>query len=77
MRFDLPAYAISVRQPWAWAIVHAGKPGENRAKRAITLGGMDQHCQLAIHASTGMTRDEYDGARAFRRRRNAFFSRSS
>lgn len=64
-RFDLPAYAISVRQPWAWAIIHAGKPVENRVKRAITLGGMDRHRHLAIHAAAGMTRDEYEDARGF------------
>lgn len=64
-RFDLPAYAISVRQPWAWAIIYGGKTVENRVKRAITLGGMDKQRYLAIYASTGMTRDEYEGARDF------------
>lgn len=60
-----PAFAISVRQPWAWAIIHAGKDIENRVKRAITMGGMDQHKRLAIHAASGMTRDEYESARQF------------
>lgn len=27
---DLPNKALSIRQPWAWAIVHAGKDIENR-----------------------------------------------
>lgn len=62
---QLPKFAISVRQPWAWAIIHAGKNVENRLKRAITLGGMDKHPELAIHAATGMTREEYEGAREF------------
>lgn len=64
---DLPDFAISVRQPWAWAIVHGGKDVENRVKRAITLGGMDRHKRFAVHASTGMTRDEYEDARDFMR----------
>jgi len=61
----IPPFAISVRQPWAWAIIHAGKDVENRVKRAITLGRMDRHPELAIHAATGMTRDEYESARDF------------
>jgi hypothetical protein len=32
---DLPRLAISVRQPWAWAIIHGGKPLENRTAGAI------------------------------------------
>ena len=35
-----PSVALSVRQPWAWAIIHGGKDVENRTKYAITLGGM-------------------------------------
>lgn len=27
---ELPAVALSIRQPWAWAILHAGKDVENR-----------------------------------------------
>ena len=61
----LPEFAISVRQPWAWAIIHGGKDVENRVKRAITMGGMDRHKRIAIHASSGMTRDEYEEAREF------------
>ena len=29
----LPKLALSVRQPWAWAIIHAGKDIENRSWR--------------------------------------------
>jgi hypothetical protein len=61
----LPAYALSVRQPWAWAIIHGGKDVENRTKVAITKGSMAAPGQVAIHASKGMTRDEYEGARSF------------
>lgn len=30
MRSDLHQVALSIRQPWAWAILHAGKDIENR-----------------------------------------------
>lgn len=36
---------ISIRQPWAWAIIHAGKPVENRSWPSKYLG------PLLIHAS--------------------------
>jgi hypothetical protein len=59
--------ACSVRQPWAWAIIHASKDFENRTKYALTLGGYRQAegKRIAIHASKGMTRDEYEDVRAF------------
>lgn len=60
----LPPRALSVRQPWAWAIIHAGKDIENRGHVAITRGGM-RPGQIAIHASKGMTRDEYAEAYYF------------
>ena len=49
--------ALSIRQPWAWLILHAGKNIENREWPTARRG------RFAIHASKGMTRDEYDGAR--------------
>lgn len=60
----LPIRALSVRQPWAWAIIHAGKDVENRSKYAITMGGMKPG-RIAIHASKGMTRAEYEAAARF------------
>lgn len=60
----LPSVALSVRQPWAWAIIHAGKDVENRSRRSITLGGM-RLGRIAVHAAKGMTRAEYEGARDF------------
>ncbi|MET3925569.1 ASCH domain-containing protein [Devosia sp. 2618] len=51
---DLPDVALSIRQPWAWAILHAGKNVENRSWRTSRRG------RIAIHASKGMTRDEYE-----------------
>ena len=54
----LPELALSVRQPWAWAIVHGGKAIENRSLGAIRAGGMD--CRtICIHAASGMHRNEY------------------
>jgi len=46
--------ALSIRQPWAWLILHGGKDVENRDWSTIFRG------PLLIHASKGMTRDEYD-----------------
>ncbi len=45
--------ALTVRQPWAWALMEGGKDIENR-KWATTYRG-----PLAIHAAAGMTRQEY------------------
>jgi hypothetical protein len=44
--------AISVRQPWAWLIVH-GKDIENRKWRTHYRG------PVLIHAAKGMSYDEY------------------
>ena len=51
--------ALSVRQPWAHAIVHLGKDLENRS-RSLGHRGL-----LLIHASAVVTRQEYDAARLF------------
>lgn len=56
---DIPRLALSVRQPWAWAIIHAGKDVENRDWRRPNPG-LAFRGRVAIHASSGMTRDEYD-----------------
>ncbi|MEM1272485.1 MAG: hypothetical protein AAGF88_01640 [Pseudomonadota bacterium] len=61
MTDDLPPLALSVRQPWAWAILHAGKEIENRSLGAIRSGRMDVG-RIALHAASGMTRKEYDWA---------------
>lgn len=47
--------AISIRQPWAWAILSAGKDIENRDWPTRFRG------PVLIHASKGMTLDEYEG----------------
>ncbi len=63
---ELPPKALSVRQPWAWAIIHGGKDIENRSWQAVDRGDM-QPLRIAIHASKGMTRDEYESAHDFMR----------
>ena len=54
-----PTLAISVRQPWAWAVVHGGKDIENRSKsvagRFRSLAGQE----IAIHAAYNMADQEY------------------
>jgi hypothetical protein len=51
--------ALSIRQPWAWLIIHGGKDVENRTWATSFRG------PVLIHASKGMTRREYDIAREF------------
>ncbi len=60
-RDALPRLALSVRQPWAWAILHGGKVIENRSLAAIRSGGM-RPGRICLHAAKGMKRDEYDWA---------------
>lgn len=60
----LPDIALSVRQPWAWAIVQGLKDVENRSRGALT-GPEFKPKRLAIHASQGMTLAEYEDARGF------------
>jgi hypothetical protein len=57
--------ALSVRQPWAWAIIWGGKPVENRTAAALRHMNFDGVDRLAIHASKGMTRDEYEEGAEF------------
>ena len=48
--------AITVRQPWAWLILHAGKDIENRTWPTNERG------RVLVHAAKGCTRDEYEYA---------------
>lgn len=50
---ELPQVALSVRQPWPWAMQHAGKDIENRDWRASQRG------RICIHAGKGMSLVEY------------------
>jgi hypothetical protein len=60
----IPSIALSVRQPWAWAIIHAGKDIENRSWQAVDRGSM-RRGRVAIHAAKGMTQEEYRSAAEF------------
>lgn len=44
---------LTVRQPWAWLIIHGGKDIENRSR------GIHYRGPVLIHAARGMTEDEY------------------
>ncbi len=56
---DLPKKALSIRQPWAWAIINAGKDVENREWHTTFRG------PVCIHASKGMTKREWADAAYF------------
>lgn len=49
---ELPA--LSIRQPWPWAIINAGKPVENRTWPTRFRG------RFLIHAGQRSTLDDYD-----------------
>lgn len=51
--------ALSIRQPWAWLIIHGGKDVENRTWHTKLRG------RFLVHAAKGMTWDEYRWARSF------------
>lgn len=63
----IPELALSVRQPWAWAIIYGGKDIENRSWQAVNHG-LKRRGRIAIHAAKGMTRDEYEDAADWIRR---------
>lgn len=50
---------ISLRQPWAWAVIHGGKDIENRHWFTHYRG------PILIDAANGLTHDEYTEAYAF------------
>lgn len=63
--------ALSIRQPWAWAILHAGKDVENRdwserypalheARRLVEHAIQNEGGEFLIHAAKGMPKDEYE-----------------
>jgi hypothetical protein len=62
---DTRRWAIAIRQPWAWAVVHAGKDVENRSKTAIRAYRMSVGQRILVHASKAMTQIEYDHAAEF------------
>jgi hypothetical protein len=65
---EISHLALSVRQPWAWALFYAGKDLENR-NWCPTNPGLKQRGWIAIHASKGMTKADYQEAAAYMRDR--------
>jgi hypothetical protein len=55
--------AITIKAPWAWAIIHASKDIENRSWKTSFRG------TVAVHASQGLTRDDYKWARRWTKER--------
>jgi len=55
----------SVQQPWAYCLIYAGKPIENRQRKDGLMPTLCRHRgPIIIHASKGMTRaEERDAAR--------------
>ena len=51
--------ALSIRQPWAWAILHAGKDVENRSWQTSYRG------LLAVHVGKAVEREAVDYLRAY------------
>ena len=58
-RETVPKMALSIRQPWAWAIVYGGKDIENRDWATRFRG------PVAIHAAKGVRKQEYADAASF------------
>lgn len=56
---ELPKLALTIRQPWAWAIVDAGKDIENRTWPTKYRG------PICIHAGANRNRMEYEEAARF------------
>jgi hypothetical protein len=54
-----PLRALTIRQPWAWLVVHGGKLVENRDWFTRYRG------RFLVHAAKGMTNDEWMGAYYF------------
>src|ERR1700741_461942 len=48
--------ALSIRPPWAWAIIHAGKDVENRSRRCHYRG------RFLGHASLDLTEEDFGRA---------------
>lgn len=59
LKVVVPKVALSIRQPWAWLIVHGPKRIENRNWFASYRG------ELYIHAAKGMTQQEYGDCQDF------------
>lgn len=57
----LTQIALSVRQPWAWLIIHGNKDIENRTWETNVVG------KIFIHAGKGMSKQEWEDAYEYAR----------
>src|SRR6478752_931390 len=57
----LAMYAISVHQPWAWAILHAGKNVENRSWRTNHRGPLLIHAAKSSRSYVDQRRVDWPG----------------
>jgi len=62
--------AVSIRQPWAWAVIHAGKDVENRTEAAAKRMRRGIGQRILIHASKAMFVEDYDDIVALMRSHN-------
>ncbi len=58
-------WAIAIKQPNAWAVIHAGKDVENRSATAIHAYRPAVGHRVYIHSCKGMMRAEYERAAEF------------
>lgn len=63
--------ALTLRQPWLWAILSAGKRIENRTWKTAARG------PVLLHAATGCTMSEYEAAIAWMDERKLIRRRSA
>jgi hypothetical protein len=56
---------ISIRHPYAWAVIYRGKDVKNRGPSARRQFKPAVGERVLIHASLGMTAAEYENAAAF------------
>jgi hypothetical protein len=50
----LPQYVLSIRQPWLWAIMHAGKRLENRSWRTSFRGSLYLHASRQLASASAI-----------------------
>ena len=57
---EVRARALSIRQPWAWAVIHAGKDIENRSPAAVRTMANAVGQRVFVHAAKHFNRGEFD-----------------
>jgi hypothetical protein len=57
--------ALSIRQPWAWAVIHAGKDIENRSQAATRVMKHAVGQRIFIHAAKSFNRMDFEDSRDF------------